>query len=119
MGFLYELDKTSDLIFKCIGKRTAFFRPPYGVTTPAIAEAANVSKYSIIGWNIRSLDTTSDSAERITERVTSRIKPGSIILFHDTSSKTLNVLKQTLNFAKENGFKVVSTEELLGLKGYG
>jgi peptidoglycan/xylan/chitin deacetylase (PgdA/CDA1 family) len=43
------------------------------------------------------------------------MKPGAIILFHDTSAKTVRVLKQTLNFAAENGFKIVSAEELLNI----
>jgi peptidoglycan/xylan/chitin deacetylase (PgdA/CDA1 family) len=117
-GFMYELDTTSYMIFKIIGKRVKFFRPPYGVTTPNLAKASKALNYQIIGWNIRSLDTTKDTEAKIVERVISQIKPGAIILFHDTSEKTLQVLKQTLNFAKENGFKIVGIEELLKIKAY-
>jgi len=118
-GFMYELDATSDLVYNIIQKRMKFFRPPYGVTTPHLARASKALNYDIIGWNIRSLDTTNDTEERIANRVISQIKPGAIVLFHDTSEKTVQVLKQTLNFAKENGFKIVSVEELLKLKAYG
>lgn len=118
IGFMVELDTTSDLIYNAIKKRVRLFRPPYGVTTPNLARASKALNYDAIGWNIRSLDTTKDTEEKIANRVVSHIKPGSIILFHDTSSKTVEVLKQTLNFAKENGFKVVSVEELLKIKAY-
>lgn len=118
LGFMFELDATSDLIHEVIGKRTKYFRPPYGVTTPALAAASGALDYSIIGWNIRSLDTTGKKENEIAERVIRRIKPGALILFHDTSAKTVAVLKQTLNFAKQNGFKVVSTEELLKIPAY-
>jgi peptidoglycan-N-acetylglucosamine deacetylase len=114
-GFIKELNETSDLIFKLTGKKTKWFRPPYGVTTPNLARAAITLDYDIIGWNLRSMDTTSDSEELIAKRIKEQMKPGSIILFHDTSLKTVNVLKQTLNFVKENGFKIVSAEELLGI----
>lgn len=117
-GFMFELDTTSDLVYNIIKKRMKLFRPPYGVTTPNLARASKALNYEIIGWNIRSLDTTKDNEERIAKRVISQIKPGAIILFHDTSSKTVEVLKQTLNFAKENGFKIVSVEELLKIKAY-
>lgn len=117
-GFMYELDATSDIVYNIIKKRMKFFRPPYGVTTPHLANASKALNYNIIGWNIRSLDTTNDTEERIANRVISQIKPGAIILFHDTSEKTAQVLKQTLNFAVENGFKIVSVEELLKLKAY-
>jgi peptidoglycan/xylan/chitin deacetylase (PgdA/CDA1 family) len=117
-GFMYELDSTSDIIFKIIGKRMNYFRPPYGVTTPNLARASKALTYSIIGWNVRSLDTTNDSIETIQNRIKKQLKPGAIILFHDTSHKTIEVLKQTLNFAKENGFKIVSVEQLLKIKAY-
>ncbi|MGZ4078956.1 MAG: polysaccharide deacetylase family protein, partial [Bacteroidia bacterium] len=56
--------------------------------------------------------------EIIQKRIEKQLKPGAVILFHDTSDKTVQVLKQTLNFAKENGFKIVSVEELLKTKAY-
>ncbi len=117
-GFINELNTTSDAIYNIIRKRVKFFRPPYGVTTPNLARASKALNYDIIGWNIRSLDTTNDSEEKIADRVITQVKPGAIILFHDTSEKTAQVLKQTLNFAKENGFKIVSVEELLKLRVY-
>jgi len=117
-GFKDELNQTAESVFNVIGKRMKLFRPPYGVTTPNLAKASNGLDYSIIGWNIRSLDTTADSAQTITRRVQTQIKPGAIILFHDTSDKTIQVLKQTLDFAKENNYKIVSVERLLKIKAY-
>ncbi len=117
-AFIYELDATSDTVYNIIGKRMKLFRPPYGVTTPNISKAVKALKYYTIGWNIRSMDTTRDSIETIVKRVQTQLKPGAIILFHDTSDKTIEVLKQTLNFVKENDFKIVSVEELLKIKGY-
>jgi peptidoglycan-N-acetylglucosamine deacetylase len=118
LGFKDELNQTAELVFSIIGKRMKLFRPPYGVTTPNLAKAAKLLDYAIIGWNIRSLDTTNDTVEIITQRVQTQIKSGAIILFHDTSAKTIEVLKQTLNFAQENSYKVVSVEQLLKIKAY-
>lgn len=117
-SFIAELNQTMQLVYKITGRQIRFFRPPYGVTTPNLASASNELNYSVIGWNIRSMDTTKDSVESIEKRVREQIKPGAVILFHDTSAKTVQVLKQTLNFAKENGFKIVSTEALLKVKAY-
>ncbi|MDD1609632.1 MAG: polysaccharide deacetylase family protein [Methylococcaceae bacterium] len=117
-GFKDELNQTAELVFSIIGKRMKLFRPPYGVTTPNLAKAAKLLDYSIIGWNIRSLDTTNDTVEIITQRVQTQIKSGAIILFHDTSAKTIEALKQTLNFAQENGYKIVNVEQLLKIKAY-
>jgi peptidoglycan-N-acetylglucosamine deacetylase len=117
-GFKDELNQTSESVFKIIGKRMKLFRPPYGVITPNLAKASQGLDYNIIGWSIRSFDTTARPAHFISQRVQEQIKPGAIILFHDTSDKTIQVLKQTLSFAKENGYKIVSLEQLLGIKAY-
>ena len=112
-GFKEELTQTEELIFKVIGKRVKLFRPPYGVTTPNLAKAAKLLDYRIIGWNIRSLDTTKDKVEVITQRVQSQMKSGAIILLHDTSHKTIQVLERTLNYAQQQGYKIISIEQLL------
>jgi peptidoglycan/xylan/chitin deacetylase (PgdA/CDA1 family) len=117
-GFIEELTKTMAAVYKITGRQIRFFRPPYGVTTPHLANAVKDLQYCIIGWDVRSLDTTNDTEQLILERVKKQVKPGSVILFHDTSAKTVSILRQTLNFAKENGFKVVSTERLLNLAAY-
>lgn len=117
-AFKTELSRTSDAVCKVIGKRMKLFRPPYGVTTPHLARASKLLDYRIIGWNIRSLDTTGDSADTITERVLTQLKPGAIILFHDTSDKTVEVLKRTLAFAKANDYKIVNVEQLLKIRAY-
>lgn len=116
--FEAELNETSDAVFAVTGKRMKFFRPPYGVTTPHLARAARKLNYHLIGWNIRSLDTTKDTEEVIFKRVCRQLKPGSIVLFHDTSEKTNIVLKRLLEFAKENQYHIVSVDRLLGLQAY-
>jgi hypothetical protein len=50
--------------------------------------------------------------------VKEQVKPGAIILFHDSSEKTNNVLKQTLSFARAKGFKIIGLEQLLKLSAY-
>lgn len=117
-GFKNELNQTAESVYKIIGKHTKLFRPPYGVTTPDLVNAAHVLNYSIIGWSIRSFDTTAATVQSISRRVQTQIKPGAIILFHDSSDKTLQALKQTLDFAKENGYKIVNVEQLLKIKVY-
>jgi len=117
-GFKEELTQTEELVFNIIGKRMKLFRPPYGVTTPNLAKAAKLLDYRIIGWNIRSLDTTKDSVEVITQRVQSQIKSGAIILLHDTSDKTIQVVEQTLNFAQQQGYKIVGVEKMLEIEAY-
>jgi peptidoglycan/xylan/chitin deacetylase (PgdA/CDA1 family) len=72
----------------------------------------------VIGWNIRSLDTTTRTREQIMENIRKSLAPGAIILFHDTSMKSAELLEETLKFAQESGFKIVSVDRLLNLRPY-
>ena len=94
------------------------FRPPYGVITYNLATASRVLNYAVLGWNIRSFDTTKDSVKTISQRIEKRIKPGAIILLHDTNDKIVQVLEKILIFAKENNYKIISLEQLLKIKAY-
>jgi hypothetical protein len=46
------------------------------------------------------------------------MEEGDVVLFHDSSEKTVNLLKQTITFAKENGFEIVGIEKLFNIYAY-
>ncbi|MFV8345698.1 polysaccharide deacetylase family protein [Flavobacterium sp. ZB4P13] len=113
-----ELQKTNALIEKISGKKTQLFRPPYGVTNPSIRRALEITKHKVIGWNIRSLDGVIKNEKKIFDRIIKRVKPGGIVLLHDTSLHTVNVLEQFLQFLQKNNYTVVSLEQLLNIEAY-
>jgi peptidoglycan/xylan/chitin deacetylase (PgdA/CDA1 family) len=113
-----EIQQTDALIESVLGRKTTLFRPPYGVTNPSIRKALAVTKHKTIGWNIRSLDGVVKKEEFLLDRIIKRIKPGGIVLLHDTSIQTVNVLEQLLSFLQKNNYSVVSLEELLNIKAY-
>jgi len=108
-----ELQKTDSLIEKIIGKKNHYFRPPFGVTNPHIAKAVKALNHKVIGWDIRSLDTVIEDRNKILNRITQKIRPGSIILLHDTSEKTLWVLEQLLLTLPHENYQTVTIEKLL------
>jgi len=114
-----EIKKTDALLEKYTSKKINFFRPPYGVTTPSIRRALNITGHKVIGWNIRSLDGGTKNKELIFNRIIKRVSPGGIVLLHDTASHSVLVLEQFLQFLEQNNYKVISIEELLNLKAYG
>ncbi|PKB15933.1 polysaccharide deacetylase family protein [Flavobacterium sp. 5] len=113
-----EIEKTDKLIASVLGKKTTLFRPPFGVTNPSIRKALTVTNHKTIGWNIRSLDGIIKNEKFLLERLIKRIKPGGIVLLHDTSIQTVHVLEQLLSFLGKNNYSVVSLEELLNIKAY-
>jgi len=113
-----ELYKTENLIKNIIQKKTKLFRPPYGVTNPAISNAVRDLGYITIGWNIRSLDTVIKDEKKIIARVIRQLKPGAIVLLHEKDMKVIEVVKQLLAFAAANGIQIVRPDELLTIKAY-
>lgn len=113
-----ELVKTDALIERYSGKKPAFFRPPFGVTNPHIKKALQQTKHHTIGWNVRSLDTAINDETKILNRIKKRIKPGSIVLLHDTSEKTANVLEQLLLWIDTENYELVSVDNLLNIPAY-
>lgn len=113
-----ELEITNRLIEEHSGKKALFFRPPYGVTNPNIAKAVKATGHYVIGWNIRSLDTVIKDESHILKRILIKLKPGSIILLHDTSQKTVNVLEQLLVLLGQNKYEAVTADQLLNIPAY-
>jgi peptidoglycan/xylan/chitin deacetylase (PgdA/CDA1 family) len=113
-----EIKQTDDLIESVLGKKTKLFRPPYGVTNPSIRRALAITRHQTIGWNIRSLDGVVKNEKFLLNRIIKRIKPGGIVLLHDTSMQTVNVLEQLLSFLQKNNYAVVPLEQLLNMKAY-
>jgi peptidoglycan-N-acetylglucosamine deacetylase len=127
-GFLFDLKNTAGMVndlelanteFKrVIDKVPVFFRPPYGVTTPALARAVTKLKYQVIGWNIRSLDTKLKDPSLVLKRIKQRLVPGSIILLHDTMEGTEQVLRDLLMYLKEQNYQVRPLDELIKKQAY-
>ncbi len=67
------------------GQRTGYFRPPYGVMTPALAVAAAALDVRIVGWSCRGFDTLGRSAAKRARRLARRFCKGCIILLHDAA----------------------------------
>ena len=66
----------------------------------------------VIGWTIRSLDTVVKDPELIIARIKKQLKPGSIVLLHDTTPKIDKALDSLLNTCQKSGLAAVSINEL-------
>lgn len=105
-----EIKKCDDVMLKTGNLRTHLYRPPFGVTNPNIAKAIRQTGKKSIGWNVRSLDTITEDENRIYRKVTKGLKPGSIILLHDTSEKTYHVLVNLLVFLEREKYSTFTIE---------
>lgn len=115
-GVIEELSQTDQIIKSFTGAFPKYFRPPFGVTNPNIMRAIRKTKHKVIGWNIRSLDTVIEDEEKIFLRIKRQLKPGSIILLHDTSDKSIRVLERLLLYLNEINYRSITVEDLIKLE---
>lgn len=87
------------------------FRPPYGKCTSTQAKAILDDNQKIIMWSIISKDYDAKvSKEKCFENIHTKIKPGSIIVFHDSLKAETNMkyaLSKTLEFYSDYKFKKI------------
>ncbi|MEZ4857618.1 MAG: polysaccharide deacetylase family protein [Flavobacteriaceae bacterium] len=85
------------------------FRPPYGKLTQKQAKRIRQKGYNIIMWDVLSYDWDNRvSEEKCLQNVLKNIRPGSIIVFHDSLKAKKNLtytLPKVLGFIQEKGWK--------------
>jgi len=71
-----------------------------------------MQEYDIIMWNVLSVDYNSGlSGKRVLQNVIRNVKPGSIIVFHDSDKAAENLyyaLPRTLDFLRDEGYNMLS-----------
>ena len=113
-----QVTEGQEAIEKAIGKKPAYFRPPFGVMTPEIARAVRKAKCAVIGWDIRSQDGRIRTKEATVKRISSHLKKSTVLLFHDTNPTTPEALREIIHLCKQNGMKIVSLPEQSGIQPY-
>jgi len=96
-NFKKEIGKTTQIINEITGKETIFFRPPWGILTPWLKRYLLENNYKIILWDIDSKDWKG----KISDKIFQKIKPNSILLFHDTLQTSLFLSKILVTLKKE------------------
>jgi peptidoglycan/xylan/chitin deacetylase (PgdA/CDA1 family) len=98
----------SKLTLETSKQKFKLFRPPYGKITPKQTEKVLKEGYKIIMWDVLSADFDQTiSKEKCLNNVVSNIKPGSIIVFHDSVKAFKNLeyaLPKVLDYLDKKNF---------------
>lgn len=113
-----DILKTEEVIEKIVNKRPRYFRPPYGVINPMVEWAMAGTRYLMIGWSVRSLDTIIRNEKKLLLRITGNLRPGDIILLHDNRRITAAILEELILIIRSKGFRLVSLSELIKKTAY-
>ena len=105
-----EIDKTEKVFLDTIGSESKLFRFPSGDFNDIVIDYMEKIGYKCLQWNVDSVDYK-ESGEKIEyERVINKVKPGSILLFHNNAKYTpVNLEKIIINLRNEGyDFKIIS-----------
>ncbi|MFV8320020.1 polysaccharide deacetylase family protein [Mycobacterium sp. 23] len=115
-----QFSRANDAIVAATGRKPALYRPAGGLSNPAVRQAAGNFGLAEILWDVIPFDWANDSNTAATRQVLmAQIKPGSVVLFHDTYSSTVDLVYQFIPVLKANGYRLVTVSELLGPRAPG
>ncbi|MDR3655271.1 MAG: polysaccharide deacetylase family protein [Mycobacterium sp.] len=115
-----QFSKTNDAIAAATGRTPNLWRPAGGLSNEAVNQMAGRYGLAEILWDVIPFDWINDSNTGATRyMLMTYIKPGSVVLFHDTYSSTVDLVYQFMPVLKANGYRVVTVSELLGPRAPG
>jgi peptidoglycan/xylan/chitin deacetylase (PgdA/CDA1 family) len=114
-----EISRTQEIVRQATGFTPCLFRPPYGSTSASLVATAGAQQLTTTLWNVDPADWSDPGTGAIESRVLEQVRPGSIIIDHDGGGprgQTLAALPHIIHELKRRGYRLVTVNELLGLK---
>lgn len=114
-----EIKKCGEVIERITGNPCDLFRAPYGDYNDLLISEARQLGYYTIQWDVDSLDWKPGiSQNEIMQRIRTKIRPGSILLFHNDTPHTAKLLPEIINELKDSGYKLVPVSRLIMREDY-
>ena len=110
-----QLAEAQDAITAATGRAPKLWRPAGGLTDDAVNEQAATHGLAGLLWDVIPFDWINDSNTAATRyMLMTQIKPGSVVLLHDSYSSTVDLVQQFIPVLKANGYHLVTVSQLLG-----
>lgn len=123
-----QVEQTDRIIEQTIGRRLALFRPPMGMKTWHVTDAARRAGHTVVTWNRRAMDALAGTdAARIVSRLVPSSRPGDVLLLHDglepnalrrNTGATETAVRPLVAGLREKGLEPERLDVLLGIRGY-
>ncbi|MEW9697670.1 polysaccharide deacetylase family protein [Paenibacillus sp. SI8] len=107
-----EISKTEELLKQQLGVKNTLFAPPSGYFKEETVQVASELKLKTVLWTFDTIDWQNPGADRIMERLSKSIEPGTLILMHPTVSSS-EALHGMIRMIKNKGLTLGTVSELL------
>lgn len=121
-----EISDTEKAIFSITGKHTILFRPPKAWLTNSEKQMIKGLGYKVVLWTLNSKDWVTFDDKYIVRYLVKRIKPGDIILFHDSGgvfkteggnrTETVKTIPRLIAKLRDKGYRFVTVGQLLEME---
>ena len=108
-----DLNACNDKIEGVTGVRPTLVRLPYGDYDDKSINAVRSIGMEPIQWDVDSLDWKEIPADEIVSRVTGKVQPGSIVLFHNAALHTPEALPTILETLIQDGYTFVPISQMI------
>lgn len=123
-----HIDDCERAIVDVLGRRPLLYRPPWGWLTPWEGKRLSQRGYAVIGWDVYTLDWKLPEIDggTLAEGIYRDVKPGSIILLHDSNGivpeshkiEMVRAVQQLVPRLRAEGYEFVTVPDLLGIPAY-
>lgn len=113
-----DVTASNERIAAASGVTPTLIRCPYGEYDDHVISAIRSMGMEPIQWDVDSLDWKDYDADTICQRVTSKVQPGSIVLFHNAALHTPEALPSVLEHMIREGYTVVPIGQLIYTENY-
>jgi len=111
----FELGQTKTVLERAVGQPVTLFRSPYGAHDESVDKEVHQHGLLQILWDVDSRDSAGAATPTIIQNVDAGLRPGAVILMHETYDRSLAALPQVLRDARKRGLRLVSVPQLLAL----
>jgi peptidoglycan/xylan/chitin deacetylase (PgdA/CDA1 family) len=107
-----EYKANIDIVKELTGKTMRYCRPPGGDYDASVVQAAATLGMTTVLWTDDPGDYANPGDEILQQRTLDRLSNGGIILLHDGIKETMQILPKVIEYAKKQGFKFVTVDQL-------
>lgn len=108
-----DITACNEKIAAVTGVTPTLFRCPYGEYDDHVISSVNSMGMTAVQWDVDSLDWKGISADEIERRVLDKVRPGSIVLFHNAAENTPEALPTIIESLLADGYTIVPISKIL------
>ena len=114
-----EVMTTQKKIEELAGDRAVrLIRPPFGDYNDLLIRTCRELDFYPIQWDVDSLDWKEEGVQPVVDRVTKKVRNGSIVLFHNNAKYITEALPLILDHLLAEGYTIVPVSELIYKENY-